>query len=249
MSKKHKAEEHQNMEAWVVSYADMLTLLFALFVVLYAIGETKLRKLKIVKESIAWAMNNDHGDVNSHKDDEFSLGEEMTGETQQSPAIIRAQPKAMQRMVMQAQQDFEKESGKSLEIAQSEDTVTFSAPLSAVFVPDQAGPIKSRKLTETLNDLVKNAQGFTSYVRVRIEAPNVVIGRAADGKEIRSAYLCHLRLEFLHNFLVNVRNVDAGQILTEYRQQGMTVYEAGDPMQKVWEDQATLSIAFSNKGR
>ncbi|MCH7861030.1 MAG: hypothetical protein IH998_04915, partial [Proteobacteria bacterium] len=46
MGKKHKQEEHVNMEAWVISYADMVTLLFALFVVLYALGEIKLSKLK-----------------------------------------------------------------------------------------------------------------------------------------------------------------------------------------------------------
>ena len=36
MARKHKHEEHQNHERWVISYADLVTLLFALFVVLYA---------------------------------------------------------------------------------------------------------------------------------------------------------------------------------------------------------------------
>ena len=39
MSKKHKCPEFENHERWLVSYADMLTLLFAVFVVLYALKE------------------------------------------------------------------------------------------------------------------------------------------------------------------------------------------------------------------
>ena len=39
MAKKHKCPEFENHERWLVSYADMLTLLFALFVVLYALKE------------------------------------------------------------------------------------------------------------------------------------------------------------------------------------------------------------------
>lgn len=35
MAKKPKIPEHENMERWMVSYADFMTLLFALFVVLY----------------------------------------------------------------------------------------------------------------------------------------------------------------------------------------------------------------------
>jgi len=43
---------HENHERWIVSYADMLTLLFALFVVLYATSDANPRKLGQVRESI-----------------------------------------------------------------------------------------------------------------------------------------------------------------------------------------------------
>lgn len=38
MAKKHKCPAFENHERWLISYADMLTLLFAVFVVLYAIN-------------------------------------------------------------------------------------------------------------------------------------------------------------------------------------------------------------------
>lgn len=41
MARKKKHAEHENHERWLVSYADLLTLLFALFVVLYAFATAK----------------------------------------------------------------------------------------------------------------------------------------------------------------------------------------------------------------
>src|SRR3954454_17170656 len=37
-------EEHVNHESWLVSYADMLTLLFVLFVVLYSMSDVNMKK-------------------------------------------------------------------------------------------------------------------------------------------------------------------------------------------------------------
>jgi chemotaxis protein MotB len=52
MAKKHKHEEHENHERWLVSYADFITLLFAFFVVLYASAEKSESKTKAAEESI-----------------------------------------------------------------------------------------------------------------------------------------------------------------------------------------------------
>jgi chemotaxis protein MotB len=57
MAKKHKHEEHENHERWVISYADLVTLLFALFVVLYASSKVDNNKLAETSESMRWALN------------------------------------------------------------------------------------------------------------------------------------------------------------------------------------------------
>ena len=54
-------------------------------------------------------------------------------------------------------------------------------------------------------------------------------------------------LEFLLNFLVNVRNVDPSQVLTEYKQKDSKVYPPGHSRSRTWEDEAILTIAFSNR--
>ncbi len=44
-------EEHVNHEAWVIPYADVLTLLMALFLVLFALGDPNKEKLEIAAQS------------------------------------------------------------------------------------------------------------------------------------------------------------------------------------------------------
>lgn len=46
------APKPENHERWIVSYADMLTLLFALFVVLYATSDANPHKLEQVRQSL-----------------------------------------------------------------------------------------------------------------------------------------------------------------------------------------------------
>jgi chemotaxis protein MotB len=54
---KHKHEEHENHERWLVSYADFITLLFAFFVVMYSISSVNVGKYRTVSESIRAALN------------------------------------------------------------------------------------------------------------------------------------------------------------------------------------------------
>ncbi len=52
---KRSEEEHENLERWLVSYADFITLLFAFFVVMYAISSVNEGKYRILSESISAA--------------------------------------------------------------------------------------------------------------------------------------------------------------------------------------------------
>lgn len=52
MARKKEPEKHANHERWLVSYADFITLLFAVFVVLYAMGQSDKKKVEEVMQSI-----------------------------------------------------------------------------------------------------------------------------------------------------------------------------------------------------
>jgi chemotaxis protein MotB len=53
-SKLHEEhEEHVNHERWLITYADMITLLMVLFIVLYSISQVDLAKFRKLKEGVA----------------------------------------------------------------------------------------------------------------------------------------------------------------------------------------------------
>jgi chemotaxis protein MotB len=53
MARKKQEEEHVNHERWMVTYADMLTLLFVLFVVLYSMSQVDEAKYAALKEGLS----------------------------------------------------------------------------------------------------------------------------------------------------------------------------------------------------
>ena len=53
--RRREADEHENHERWLVSYADFITLLFAFFVVMYALSSINEGKYRIMSDSISSA--------------------------------------------------------------------------------------------------------------------------------------------------------------------------------------------------
>ncbi len=49
--KKHKAHEEHPSEAWLLPYSDLLTLLLALFIVLFAVSQTDQKKVTEMAQS------------------------------------------------------------------------------------------------------------------------------------------------------------------------------------------------------
>lgn len=57
MAKKKLEQAHENLERWLVSYGDFITLLFATFVVLYALSQIDLTEFAALEDSIRKAFN------------------------------------------------------------------------------------------------------------------------------------------------------------------------------------------------
>lgn len=238
MGRKHKHEEHENHERWVISYADMVTLLFALFVVLYALGEVEMRKLRELKKSIQFAFHFE-GDGKT-KDEGIHDTEQDGGDLEMSAPLLNSQQGAMKEFLADTlPNQFQEITGQSLEIVQTDDTVAFRGPLSAFFPP------RSRKLRGEvhpwLTSLVEGTNSFTSHVRIRIRAPKTVIGRRY-GASFFSGDFCMERLSYLHLMLSLMPAVVDHQIQLEF-----SYMERSQARGRNWEDVADISFAFSNR--
>src|SRR5260370_33819678 len=51
-NKKHKHEDHVNHEAWAIPFGDLMTLLLAFFVVMYAISSINEGKFRVLSDSL-----------------------------------------------------------------------------------------------------------------------------------------------------------------------------------------------------
>ncbi|MGH8237048.1 MAG: flagellar motor protein MotD, partial [Steroidobacteraceae bacterium] len=57
MARRHKHEDHVNHEAWAIPYGDLITLLLAFFVVMYAMSSVNEGKYRVLSDSLVAAFN------------------------------------------------------------------------------------------------------------------------------------------------------------------------------------------------
>jgi chemotaxis protein MotB len=87
MARKKHAEEHENLERWLVSYADFMTLLFATFVVLYALAQSDVNAFKNIEEALRRAFSQNIFDNQQNiMDGQDSIFEGQVGAT--SPLML-----------------------------------------------------------------------------------------------------------------------------------------------------------------
>ncbi|HEX5050528.1 MAG TPA: flagellar motor protein MotB [Planctomycetota bacterium] len=239
MAKKHKHEEHVNHERWLVSFADMMTLLFALFVVLYALGVQDLEKMKQLKQSVQWAFHI----AGEGKTKDIGIFDNQTGggDVSSSVPLVTAQDGGMREFLKETLPGYEEVAGRSLDVVQTSDTVSMTAPLSDFFAAGESFPIRAdveRWFDRTLAASVT----FTSDIRVIIEMPDVTIGQDARGRTVTSVDLCIERLKTLSRVVLRNPQIRAPMVSCEWRRQKPAI---GKPVGN-WEDKAVLVIAFSN---
>lgn len=80
-----KEEEWENHERWLVSYADFITLLFAFFVVMYAISSVNEGKYKVLSETLVSAFS-------GHPTSPIPLQQEQANQAMAATAPVRLPP-------------------------------------------------------------------------------------------------------------------------------------------------------------
>lgn len=95
MARKKKPEEHENLERWLVSYADFITLLFAFFVVMYAISQVNVAKYRVLSDSLVNAFKNTPTTTFSSPVRMDTKSQAASGQSQQQMIVIKKNDSAM----------------------------------------------------------------------------------------------------------------------------------------------------------
>lgn len=90
MAKKHKHEDHVNHEAWAIPFGDLIILLLAFFVVMYAVSSVNEGKYRVAAASLAEAFNGPPKSISP-----IQVGEVMAIAELTTMAPSLARPKAI----------------------------------------------------------------------------------------------------------------------------------------------------------
>jgi chemotaxis protein MotB len=104
MARKKKHEEHVNSEAWAIPYGDLVTLLFALFTVMYAMSSVNEGKFRVLSDSMIAAF---HGAPKSMQP--VNIGDKQPGKGGDKP-LVGVSPTAL----MKIKQEMSSTSGGDL---------------------------------------------------------------------------------------------------------------------------------------
>lgn len=114
MARRRREEEHENHERWLVSYADFITLLFAFFVVMYAISSVNEGKYRILSDSITSAFRNTPGSTNG---------------TLQPLGVTQSAPPLNVRPAVLSKQDEQKQKNKERMRNMAQELISALGPL------------------------------------------------------------------------------------------------------------------------
>jgi chemotaxis protein MotB len=104
---KQKHEEHENHERWIIPYADMVTLLFAFFVVMYSISQQDIAKLKNVSESVNEAfLGHKKGGTKSKK---MELAKEKASEQKSGARFVVRRTASNQDIIDEVEKKLQQE--------------------------------------------------------------------------------------------------------------------------------------------
>ncbi|MBT9460724.1 MAG: flagellar motor protein MotD [Rugosibacter sp.] len=179
--RRRSTDENENHERWLVSYADFITLLFAFFVVMYAISSVNEGKYRVMSESIVSAFRSDttepSGDIVAIRPGTLP---KVTSRIQLTPEQLKAE--ALRRAKEERFRDLTQELKKTLAPLMIEGKVrmvegafgiTLNINASTLFLPGEAR--LSGEATRTLEEIGRDLAASDFAIRVEGHTDNVPI--------------------------------------------------------------------------
>lgn len=146
MAKKKKHPEHVNLERYLISYADFITLLFATFVVLYALSQTDFKGFKMLEASIKQSfeapslMQGGQGVMSDSSDSIFntSAGEQMIAPLMMEYMSQKYESQAMEEIVQNINQEVKNGDISDVDVYETDKGIVIRLHGNYLFKPGSA---------------------------------------------------------------------------------------------------------------
>lgn len=116
MRKKRDHNEHEERvdESWLIPYADLLTLLLALFIVLYAMNSVDKKKFEDLSRAFQIAFNTGLGELDNSRiiSNEFYTSNSSKKKEEENETHIREEENPIQNLIQSEQEEMEKMMGQ-----------------------------------------------------------------------------------------------------------------------------------------
>src|SRR5689334_14589687 len=229
--KKHEEEEHENHERWLVSYADMVTLLMCLFIVLFAMSQVDKAKFAALASGLADSFGAPISAVEANS----TGGTNSVLDSLPNPADIAAgvgQTKTSQGLSQQQVDDAAAQA--ALQRSQAIEAEATSAY-------DQLAAVRDRI------DAALTAAGYAGAAKYEIDERGLVVHIVSDGV-LYDAESASLRADGVR--VLNAIAPELAAVPNQIRIEGHTnsiPVSAGGPYPSNWElstDRATTVVRY-----
>lgn len=178
--KQRNDEPNENHERWLVSYADFITLLFAFFVVMYAVSSVNEGKYRVLSSSLVNAFKSNQP-LNSQPSSEFfplqnqhpNSGDliKLTDNLSSQKVKKQEKMKGMAKNILHALEPLVKDG--QVRITQNALGISVEINASVLFAPGQARLAESSSLT--LQAIANQIKGHEHEIRVEGHTDNLPI--------------------------------------------------------------------------
>lgn len=181
MALKKKHEEHENLERWLVSYADFITLLFAFFVVMYALSSINTSKYKALAESLKASFNYEQTRENYPKPKSTSMGTTPIQIAPRKPEIApaeelqREQARATMKAIAASVQEALDKLVKEGKVKITETVRGISIEINASVLFDTAKADLHKESVEVLKAVAAVLAAQTNQIQVEGHTDNLKI--------------------------------------------------------------------------
>lgn len=201
----HSGGGHASSERWLLTYADLITLLLVFFVVLYALSQVDKHKYQQLKKSLSQSMNNTQLiDLKGSGHNEDTITDGSTGVLPQSNSVLPPEQLEMERIAQEIKQlAKQRDLDDQIQTEVDKQGLVVSISNAGFFRPGDA--TLRAEVIPTLDRIAKMLKTFDHHLRVEGYTDNTPI---STSKYPSNWELSAVRATSIVRFLVERHSFD-----------------------------------------